>query len=66
MLKKISEAAMREGMKLMSDPRVTKWMSDPRVMNAVGKAFELQMKVKGAVEEQLKPAVARIRSRVGL
>ena len=41
-LKKLQETAMREGMKLMSDPRLMKMMQDPRVMNIMMKAFQLR------------------------
>ena len=37
---------MREGMKLMQDPRVSKLMQDPRVMKAMMKAFQLRGEVQ--------------------
>ena len=41
-------------MKLMSNPKFTKLMSDPRVMNALAKGFEIHGQVRSTVEGQLK------------
>ena len=43
---------MRQGMKLMSDPRVMKLMQDERVMRAVMKAMSLPGKAQGLAQEQ--------------
>ena len=51
MLKKLSETALREGMKLMSSPRVMKLMSDPRVMKMMMQAFSLRTTIQGAVDK---------------
>ena len=53
-LKKIRENALREGMKMMGDPRVMKLMSNPRVMNAMMKAFQIRGAVQTAVDERIK------------
>ena len=51
-IKTLRETAMREGMKLMSDPRVMKMMQDPRFMKVMMKAFQLRGEMQTAVEKQ--------------
>ena len=41
-LKTLRESAMREGMKLMGNPRVMKLMQDPRFMKVMMRAFQLR------------------------
>ena len=41
-IKKLQETAMREGMKLMSNPRVMKLMQDPRFMKVMMRAFQVR------------------------
>ncbi len=53
-LKKLREAAMREGMKLMGNPRVMKLMSNPRVMKMMMGAFQLRGNVQAAVDARVK------------
>lgn len=53
-LKKLRESALREGMKLMGDPRVMKLMSNPKVMNVMMKAFQLRGTVQTAVDDRVK------------
>ena len=43
---------MKQGMKLMSDPRVMKLMQDERVMKAVMKAMSLPGRAQGLAQEQ--------------
>jgi hypothetical protein len=54
MLRDLKKAALNQAMKLMSSPTFAKVMSDPRVMGALTKAFELQGKVRGGLEESLR------------
>jgi hypothetical protein len=54
MLDKAKKAAMNHAMKLMSHPQVAKLMSDPRVMNALSKGFEIHGQVRSRVEETVK------------
>jgi hypothetical protein len=43
---------MREGMKVMQDPRFMKFLQDPRVMQAMAKGFELKGKVQQGFDTQ--------------
>ncbi len=45
---------MQQAMKLMSNPKFTKLMSDPRVMNAIAKGFEFHGQVRSTLEGGLK------------
>lgn len=47
----IKKTIMKQGMKLMSDPRVLKLMQDERVMKAVMGAMALPAKVSTATEK---------------
>jgi len=51
-LTKLRENAMREGMKLMGDPRVMKFMSSPQGQKVMAFAFGLPSKIQGAFEAQ--------------
>jgi hypothetical protein len=51
-LKKLGEVALRQGMKLLADPRVMKVMSDPRVMKLTMQAFTLRGDLQSAVDER--------------
>ena len=42
MFEKIKQDAMEHMMKLLSNPRVSEFMSDPRVMKLITKGFELK------------------------
>jgi hypothetical protein len=48
----IKKNLMKQGMKLMSDPRVMKLMQDERVMKAVMTAMSLPGKAQGLAQEQ--------------
>ncbi len=54
MLKKVKKAAMSQAMKLMSNPKVGKLLSDPRVMNAITKGFEVHGQIRNSVEGKLR------------
>ena len=49
----IKKALMKQGMKLMSDPRVMKLMQDERVMKAVMAAMAMPGKVQTFTKEQV-------------
>ena len=49
----IKKALMKQGMKLMSDPRVMKLMQDERVMKAVMAAMAVPGKVQSFTKEQV-------------
>ena len=42
MLEKLKQEAMRQGMKLLSNPKVMKMMADPRLMNAISQGFAIK------------------------
>ncbi len=49
----IKETLLEQGQKLLTDPRVTKIMSDERVMKAVMNAVSVPGKVQTFTEEQV-------------
>ena len=53
---------MKQGAKLMQDPRVMKVLQDPRVMKAVSKGFEL----KGKVQQQFDQSVEHLANNLNL
>jgi polyhydroxyalkanoate synthesis regulator phasin len=53
---------MKQGAKLMQDPRVTKVLQDPRVMKAFAKGFEL----KGKVQQQFDTSVETLANNLNL
>jgi polyhydroxyalkanoate synthesis regulator phasin len=53
---------MKQGTKLMQDPRVMKVLQDPRVMKAVSKGFEL----KGKVQQQFDQSVENLANNLNL
>jgi len=57
----LKQTLMERGMKLMSDPRVTKLLSNPKVMNVVMKGFQLRGQAQAAVDGQLKAIARRLR-----
>jgi hypothetical protein len=52
----LKKSLMKQGMKLMSDPRVMKLMQDERVMKAVMTAMSLPGKVQHIAQEQVEKA----------
>lgn len=54
MIDQFKQMAMNQAMKLMSNPKFTKLMSDPRVMNTIAKGFELQGQMRTHVEQHLR------------
>ena len=49
----IKKTLMKQGMKLMSDPRVQKMMSDERVMKAVMQMMNVPGKVQSFTDDQV-------------
>ena len=49
----IKKTLMKQGMKLMSDPRVMKIMADERVMKAVMQMMNVPGKVQSFTDEQI-------------
>ncbi|HUU01312.1 MAG TPA: hypothetical protein VM425_07745 [Myxococcota bacterium] len=54
MLDQIKKAAINQAMKLMTNPKVGKILSDPRFMNAIGKGFEMHGQIRDHVEGKLR------------
>jgi hypothetical protein len=55
----LGESAVREGVKLMSSPRVAKVIQDPRVAKMVSNAIELGGTVQAAVGQRVKGLARR-------
>ena len=60
MWKKLSETAMREGMKVLSSPRVMRLMSDPRVMKMMMQAFAMRTTIQGVVDKSTRELAHRL------
>jgi hypothetical protein len=60
-LSKLRDTAMREGMKLMSSPRVIKLMGSPQGQKVMTFAFQLPQKVQGIFEAQGKRFAKRFK-----
>jgi len=54
MIDQLKKAAMNQAMKIMSNPKFGKLMSDPRVMNAISKGFEVHGQIRTHLEEHLR------------
>ena len=54
MIDQIKKAAINQAMKLMTNPKVGKLLSDPRFMNAISKGFEVHGQIRGQVEGHLR------------
>lgn len=52
MFESLRDRALREGLKLLRDPRVQKLMQDPRAGRLVMEALQLPGRVEGAFAEQ--------------
>jgi hypothetical protein len=60
MLEKLKQEAMRQGMKLVTNPRVMKVMADPRFMNAVSTGFALKGRIQEGIDERIRAIAARL------
>ncbi len=54
MLEKLKQEAMRQGMKLLSNPKVMKMMADPRLMNAISQGFAIKGRIQTEIETRLR------------
>jgi hypothetical protein len=59
-LGKLRETAMRQGMKLMGDPRVMKLMQDPRFQKLMMKAFQLRGEMQARRDKRAKHFARRM------
>lgn len=60
MLEQVKKTAMNGAMKVMQHPTVSKIMSNPRVMNAMTKGFELHSQLRTRVEGTIRTVRDRI------
>jgi polyhydroxyalkanoate synthesis regulator phasin len=56
------KSLMKQGTKMLQDPRVMKVLQDPRVMKAVSKGFE----IKGKVQQQFDASVEHMANNLNL
>ncbi len=54
MLEKLKEQAMRQGFKLIANPKVMKMMTDPRVIGAITQGFALKGRVQSEIDQKLR------------
>lgn len=54
MLQKIKQQAMRQGMKLLSSPKVAQLMADPRLMSAIMKGLEVKARVQSEIDGRVR------------
>lgn len=52
-MSELKKSLMKQGLKLMSDPRVAKMLQDPRVMKALMQAMAMPGKVQSFTNEQV-------------
>lgn len=57
MFDKLKREAMRQGMKLMSNPKVMKAMADPRLMNAISQGLAFKGKVQSGFENTMRQLI---------
>lgn len=54
MIDKLKQEAMKRGMTLLTNPKVMKFMSDPRVMKTISQGFALRGRVQSEVDDRLR------------
>lgn len=60
MLEQVKKTAMNGAMKVMQHPTVSRIMSNPHVMNAMTKGFELHSQLRSRVEGTIRTVRDRI------
>ena len=50
MLDKLKQEALKQGMKLMTNPKFMKMMADPRLMTALTRGYALKGKIESEIE----------------
>ena len=58
MLDKLKKQALRQGMKLMSNPKFMRAMADPRIMKAISQGFAIRGRVQSEIDDRMQ-VVAR-------
>ena len=54
MLEKLKEQAIRQGFKLIANPKVMKMMADPRVIGAITQGFALKGRIQSEIDHKLR------------
>jgi hypothetical protein len=54
MLQKLKQEAMRQGMKLIANPKVMKLMADPRFMNVISQGFAVKGRIQSEIDGRLR------------
>ncbi len=60
MFSKFKQEAMRQGMKMLSSPKVMKFMADPRFMNAITKGMEFKGRLDSEIDGKLSTLAATL------
>jgi len=60
LLEKTRQQVMRQGMKLMTNPKVMKMMADPRVMSAISQGFAIKGQIQSHVEGTLRQVASML------
>ena len=58
MLEKLKKQALRQGMKLMSNPKFMRAMADPRIMKTISQGFAIRGRVQSELDDRVQ-AVAK-------
>ncbi len=53
MLEKLKKQALRQGMKLMSNPKFMRAMADPRIMKAISQGFAIRGRVQSEIDDRV-------------
>lgn len=54
MIDKLKNKALKQGMKLMSNPTIMKWLGDPRFINAINRGFEIKNLIQNRIHDKLR------------
>jgi hypothetical protein len=60
MLDKFKQQAVRQGMKVLSSPKVAQLMADPRLMSAIMKGLELKGRVQSEIEGRVRSVASAL------
>ncbi|MCA9669162.1 MAG: hypothetical protein KC503_26380 [Myxococcales bacterium] len=61
MIDKLKQEAMKQGMKLMQDPRFMKLMADPRLMQAITRGLTLKGEMQSAIDSRLRSLASTLK-----
>ena len=60
MLDKLKQQAMRQAMRLLSNPKVAQMVADPRLMTAITKGLEIKGLVQREIEGKVRAAASAL------